>query len=271
MKNFIFLLLTFMLITSCSIDEDETATYDEFYGELSAHVPDEGCDVIIVANFGDYGQLHITNDNDNLFITVEANEGLALENIKLHIANDYSEFPTVGKGNLPPGQMEINEDLDPVVTYKNYEFSLADYNLEDDNIVIAAKVNFTDGSEYFSAWAGDIPGAQGNWFYLEYTVQQCPITEDPCENFYPNVERELCSSQVNNISLLGVTNYFKNQVFLNTNLSTITGTFTPNMQELLALIQEGGPVGEYRTVYTVDTPECGLVSFEIVARVSDCN
>lgn len=271
MKKLFILLLPMLVFTSCSIDEDETGIYENPITDLNAEVQNEGCDMIIVDYFGDYGEIHITNDNENLYITVAANEGLSLKNVKLHVADDYAGFPTVGNGNLPPGQMDINRSFHPAVENYTFTFSLEDYDFENDEIVIAAKADFTNGAQSSSSWAGDIPGPKGNWFYLTYDLQKCTVVEDPCANYYNNIYTSVCSGSVNNLTLLGVTNYFKNQIFLNTDLTTITGTFSPSMAEMLVLIQNGGLEGTYTTTYSVETSECGMVSFDITAEVSNCN
>ncbi|WP_324719422.1 hypothetical protein [Salinimicrobium sp. HB62] len=269
MKKLLLLLLPMLLLTSCSIEEPEVS--EDSIKDLNASFQAEGCDIVILEYFGDYGQLHITNDNENLYLLIAAEDGFALENLKLHIAEDYSGFPTVGKGNLPPGQMEINLDFSPSVQYHELVFSLEELNFGDNQkIVLAAKGDFTDGTESYASWVGDIQGPNGNWFYMNYDIQECPIVEDPCENYYSNVSSTLCTAQVDDISLLGVTNYYKNQIFLSTSLKTITGTFNPTMAELLDQIKSGSLAGEYNTVYTVDTPECGFVSFEISVLVNEC-
>lgn len=270
MKKLLLLLLPMLVFTSCSIEEDETGIYDDPITDLNATLQSEGCDIVIVESYKDFGQIHVTNDNENLYITIAANDGYLLENIKLHIADNYSGFPTVGKGNLPPGQMDINQNYNPSVEEHSFSFSLNEYAFEDNQIYIASKADFTDGTETFSSWAGDMPGAQGNWYYMEYNVQECSIVQDPCENYYDNVQKDLCSSEVDNISLTGVRNYFKNQVFQNTGLTTITGTFNPTMEEMLALIEADNLEGTYTTNYTVITQECGFVSFDISITVSEC-
>lgn len=270
MKKILFLLLPLLAFTSCSIDEDEMINLEDSLTELNASYLDEGCDMVIVDYFSDYGQIHVTNDNENLYITVAANDGYSLENVKLHIAEDYAEFPTVGNGNLPPGQMKINEEFSPAVEYHTFILLLEDYNFGDDQIVIASKADFTDDKGSYSSWAGNIPGLKGDWFYLEYEIQNCTIVEDPCENYYEDIFTSLCSSSVNNLNLLGVTNYFKNQIFLNTDLTAITGTFSPSMAEMMELIQNEGLEGTYTTTYSVETIECGVVSFDITVEVINC-
>lgn len=96
----------------------------------------------------------------------------------------------------------------------------------------------------------------------------CGEVEEPA--CIEDVFVELCSSEIDNPTLQGFTNYFRNLVFLNTDLTTITGTFSPSLAELHAQFLEEGPVGTWTTNYTVTVEGCGEVTFEVTAQVNDC-
>ncbi len=105
-------------------------------------------------------------------------ENFDLLNTKLHVANSELDFPTVGKGNLPPGQMEYNMDFDSNVKSHTFEFPLEDF---EGCIYIASQSTFSNGEDkvtYF--WVGDINVKYGNWSYFQYCIQECiPTCEEP--------------------------------------------------------------------------------------------
>ena len=274
MKKLLLLLLPMLVITSCSIQEDETGMYDDPIKDLNAIAQDEGCDIVIVKFFEDFGQIHVTNDNENLYITVAANEGYSLENIKLHIADEYSGFPTVGKGNLPPGQMDVNQNFSPFAQEHSFSFSLDEYNFEDNQIYIASKADFTNGKDTFSSWAGNLSGGQGNWNYMEYDVQECSIVQDPCENLYPDLENTVCLTSLNNLTLQGVKAYYNSMVSVNTDLSPSQGSYSPTLDEIFNEITDSNnqPItGSYSTIFSIETNNCGPISFELLVNINSCS
>lgn len=125
------------------------------------------------------------------------------------------------------------------------------------------------------------PSVGAGDYVITYTVDEsmkCVDGEDSTSfvisvkqaRAYNDVSVQLCSSAITNPTLQGLTNYYKNLVFLNTDQKTITGTFSPNMAELLNQFNESGGLGTFTTNYTFNT-ECGPVTIELAAQVSVCN
>lgn len=176
MKNII-LPIFILFLTSCSVEKEEFNEPPIQFSDLNAIVEIEGCEIDSY-NFENVGKIEVTNDAEKLYITVASTaEDFDLLNAKLHIANSESGFPTVGRGNLPPGNMEYNMDFDSNVKSHTFEFLLADL---EECIYIASQSTFSNGEDAVTAWVGDINVKYGNWSYFQYCIQECiPTCEDP--------------------------------------------------------------------------------------------
>lgn len=82
-----------------------------------------------------------------------------------------------------------------------------------------------------------------------------------------DIHVQICNTQINNPTVQGFTNFYKNQIFFNTNFTTITGTFSPTMAELVDQYNQSGGIGTFTTYYTVETAECGVVTMEVAVEV----
>lgn len=265
MKKYFLLPILGLFIVACSVDNQELDVTEDPFTSMNAVYEDiEPCGTPTTENFDDYGTITVSNNEDNLFVTVSAAAGSAIANTRLHIADDLADFPTVGQGNLPPGKMDHHVVFDPAAETYTFSFSLEEIN-NDGCITIASMTSFTNGG---TAWAGDNHVKYGNWSYFEYCLQECPGEQEPvCE--YNDINNQLCSSQIGNPTLLGFTNYYRNLIFLNTDLTNITGTFDPTIAELLSQYQEAGGIGTFTTNYTFES-ECGPRTFQLSVEVSDC-
>lgn len=118
-------------------------------------------------------------------------------------------------------------------------------------------------------------------YVITYTIDEstkCVAGEDTTSftinvkqaRIYNDVYKQLCSSAITNPTLQGLTNYYKNLVFLNTDQKTITGTFSPTMSELLEQFNQSGGIGIFATDYTFDS-ECGPVTMKLSVEVNNCN
>lgn len=255
-----------LFFIACSVDNEELIAPGDPFTSINAVYEDiETCGMPLTHNFGNSGKIIVSNSEDNLYVTVSAAAGSAIANTRLHLADDLADFPTVGEGNLPPGKMEHHVVFDPAAETYTFTFPLNEIN-NDGCLTIASMTSFTSGE---TIWAGDKHVKYGNWSYFEYCLQECPVVQEPvCE--YDDIFTELCSNEINDPTLLGFTNYYKNQIFLNTDLTTITGTFDPTMAELLSEYQDAGGIGTFTTNYTFET-ECGLRTIEVSVEVSACD
>ena len=84
------------------------------------------------------------------------------------------------------------------------------------------------------------------------------VTEGTVE--YDPIAVSLCSIEIDNATVEGFRNYFRNIIFRSTNLPS-GGTFTPTMEELLAQYEDN-PLSTFTTTYTVNTT-CGEASVQI--------
>lgn len=121
---------------------------------------------------------------------------------------------------------------------------------------------FSTNYTYTDATCGEVT------IEIAVTVRDCTIQDpSPCPE---DIFVELCSSEINNPTLRGFTNYYRNLIFLNTDETRITGTFSPTLAELFNQFEQEGPVGTFTTNYTVNIEGCGETTFEVAARVNEC-
>lgn len=190
MKNTILLPLLLMIFVGCSVDnEDELVPENgaqqleletNLFSTASATTVSSYCRPQTF-DIGKYGTLEVKHDGFDLFVTITANEGYDLVDTKLHLDSDETSFPLVGNGNLPPGQMADKTTFTSGTKSHTFTFDIIT-DLGGTLTSIASKTNFTDGTNTFSAWAGNEKGLSGNWFYLNYEIIAC------CEMAYAGVD-----------------------------------------------------------------------------------
>lgn len=168
----LFLPIVFLFVAACSVDNEDLDVQKTPFQEFNAVVQAEDCNVSTTThNFGSSGKIEVTNDADSLFVTITSTaENFDLVNTKLHVANSESDFPTVGKGNLPPGQMEHKVEFEPGVQSYTFTFPLSDFG---QCTYIASQSAFSDGETSTTSWAGDNAVKKGNWSYFQYCIQEC--------------------------------------------------------------------------------------------------
>lgn len=199
------LLLPFLVFcVGCSVDnedllvpENEMHTLDlqnNFLSEAAAMTTEEEFCGTATYAFSEYGDLQIKHDGFKVYVSITAREGYDLLDTKLHLGSGETAFPTVGQGNLPPGQMGHRYSFGPGTdSYTFPPFDIAD-DLWGRFLSIASKTTFTDGTNSFSSWTGPIKGNSGNWSYLNYQIKTCceiaeagdgiPNTKEITQAFY---------------------------------------------------------------------------------------
>ncbi|WP_324720698.1 gliding motility-associated C-terminal domain-containing protein, partial [Salinimicrobium sp. HB62] len=88
------------------------------------------------------------------------------------------------------------------------------------------------------------------------------VTEDPAEQTPIHVD--ICIIEINNPTVTGFTNFYKNLINSNTNFPT-GGTFNPSMEELVSNYNEN-PLATFTSVYSVSTA-CGEATVEVSVTV----
>lgn len=248
MKKFLFLSLIAITIIGCSVDNEELDFDAQQVLEKNAVFEIEGCEAQSL-DFGDSGELLVTNDEDYLYVTFSASPGNSLTKARLQIGNTLEDFPIVGQGNLPPGQMEHQKDFPSGVEAHTFVVPL---NLYEDCHYIAANAIFSGGSNSGSFWAGDLEGRRGNWSYFQYCTQTCTPVCEPVNAGADNSTTISFSEAAALESWDEVRNlYFS---LLGTSVPR-DGTFDPTIWALITEFNEQG-VGEYSTVYTIGEGEC---------------
>lgn len=252
MKKFLFLPLIAITFIGCSVDNEDLDFDPQQILEKNAVYEVEGCETQIW-DFENSGRIHVTNDENNLYITISASEERSLTKARLQVGNTLEDFPLVGQGNLPPGQMEHQEDFFSGIDSHTFVLPLSGYA---DCFYIAANAIFSSGSNSSSLWAGDLQGNRGKWSYFEYCKQICspgcdPVVDAGADNSItiPYSEAAAIESwdEVRKLYL----SLLEPQVPRN-------GTFDPTIWDLINRFNDedaGGP-GEYSTVYTIGEGEC---------------
>lgn len=248
MKNLkgLFLLLLFTGLTACSVEEvDENSEFG--IQEVNAVVEIPGCEVVSYS-FDQAGHIEVTNDQDSLYVSIISTNDHLLVSTKLHIANSPDNFPTVGQGNLPPGQMDQQENFDSGVEHVSYSYPLSDF---EGCIYLASQSSFVSGSESVTLWAGNISGKSGKWSYFEYCIQDCdPVCDIDAGS---NNTKTITYSEA--AALPSWDEVRKLYLRLLDDGVSNDGTFDPSIWDLINAFNENG-LGDYSTKYTIGEGEC---------------
>lgn len=245
----IYLLFTVLTFISCSVDNEDVLSAPNSFEGFNAVVETDGCESEYFS-FGNAGFIDVRNDTEFLYVTIVANDTYELTRTKLHIADSENNFPTVGQGNLPPGQMDHKEKFDSAVKSHDFKLSLSNY---EGCIYIASQSEFSNGADSETYWAGEINGNSGNWSYFEYCIQTCGPSA--CQiDAGPDDVWEISLSEA---KAIGSEDELKH-IYFNLLKTRNDGTFEPSFTEIVdAFWAEDGGVGEYPVTYTVTNPENG--------------
>lgn len=130
---------------------------------------------LIAGQHNDSGDVEITNDGDNLIITITTQDGWSLSESHVSVQDSEDNIPQTKKGNPIPGQFEYFQSYDPNVTESQYIIPLDDLP-EDLTIAVHTVVQQIVNDEVVSeetAWAeGERFVQKGNWgMYTSYGLQ----------------------------------------------------------------------------------------------------
>ena len=129
---------------------------------------------LIAGQHTDSGDVEITNDGENLIITITTQDGWSLSESHVSVQASVDDIPHTKKGNPIPGQFEYSQSYDPNVTEAQYIIPL-DGLPEDLTIAVHTVVQqiVDDVVAEETAWAeGDRFVQKGNWgMYTEYGLQ----------------------------------------------------------------------------------------------------
>ncbi|QCY68613.1 hypothetical protein FHG64_03950 [Antarcticibacterium flavum] len=261
MKKVLFFPLIAMLLIGCSVDNEELDFEPQQILEKNAVFEVEGCETQSL-DFNDSGEIYITNDDTNLYITISAQPGNSLSKARLQLGNTLQDFPLVGQGNLPPGQMEHQEDFSPGVDSHTFIFPLSSY---EECFYIAANAIFSNGTNSSSLWAGDLQGPKGNWSYFEYCVQSC----DPaCEGVSAGSNNSTTITESQAAAIPSWDEVRKMYVSLLDPGVPTNGTFDPSIWNMIYDWQERR-TGEFTLKYTITVGDCTDSVFLTVNVVPD--
>ena len=268
MKRIFLLAVVGLSSIACSVESDELDFNANEFQELNAAVEVAGC-TAETYEFGEAGIIEVINNDENLYVSIVANEGYSLVNTRLHIAADFEDFPTVGNGdNLPPGQMAFHEP-NPDSDKHTFVLDLEDYPK---TILIASNSIFSKGGNSESLWAGGTAvGKKGKWSYFQYEIKDCKPTS--CEGLAGEDNYEGNYLSVEDIYGWGVED-LEEYIF-----STLLdegvprgGDFDPTLESIVDRFtigaEAGGvPDGKFEGTYTITTEDGCTDSVKIGATV----
>ena len=131
---------------------------------------------LIAGQYTDSGDVEITNDGENLIITITTQDGWSLNESHVSVQASVGDIPHTKKGNPIPGQFEYSQSYDPNVTEAQYIIPLDDLSESDLIIAVHTVVQQIVNDEVVAeetAWAeGNRFVQKGNWgMYTEYGLQ----------------------------------------------------------------------------------------------------
>ena len=269
MKKVTLLFILGISTVACSVDPNELIIIEHELGELNASSEINVCEPETFT-FDQVGKIDVTNDDPNLFVKAVALEGYSLIDFKLHVANEFEDFPIVGQGNLPPGQMEHQRSFSPGKSDDTFTLSLGGLN---DCVLIAAKATFQKENDIVEVWAGledGNAGDAGNWYYFEYCERECVVTTCNAGSnntiTVPLSRASVYFSQTHPKDATKLIHFFKDRVI--TEDADYPGSFEPSLLTLINQFNSGNGVDTYSTVYTVTNGEC-VDSAELTINVYD--
>lgn len=108
-----------LLALSCEKDQQEQLSYNQVDPELKLDV--NGCQVVtdlIAGKQYDVGDIIITNDLENIYVTYLMNEpGWYLKETQMHVAGDVSGIPQTRRGNPKVGNFDYQMEHDMAYEY----------------------------------------------------------------------------------------------------------------------------------------------------------
>jgi len=130
---------------------------------------------LIAGQHIDSGDIEITNDGDNLIISISTQDGWSLSESHVSVEASEEDIPQTKKGNPKPGQFEYSESHEPNVTTFEYVIPISELP-EDLTIAVHTVVQQIVDDEVVeeeTAWAeGDRFVQKGNWgMYTSYGLQ----------------------------------------------------------------------------------------------------
>lgn len=241
--------------SACSVDQYEL-DQDQIQimnATVSATVPGDVC-LSDEYDLNGAGTVSITNNENFLYVTVTATSGNSLTDTRLHVSQNYQDFPLVGKGNFPLDAMEFQESFSSAIHTYTFEVDLSKF--EGNNIVIASNSSLIDRKGNISSyWVGDRHVKYGNWYYLNYGIKTCEIVNDcTISAGDPNTGYKLKSEADAVGEYQQVTQWYLD--LLDEGVSR-HGTFDPTINYIVNYYNYiGRKAGEYKTIYTVTDGDC---------------
>ena len=251
MKKIITFLVIGMMV-SCSVEEIENQPIDQI--DQNYVVALNGECIEDVLNFPEGGSVAVTNDNDNIYLSVSANSGYELSKVRFQVSESISDFPTENNGSLNPQKLTSINSFKKGVT--NHTFSVEKTSNAEVNIAINVTFKRKSGPTV-SGWAGESSGGNGSWKYFKYTI--CAEQSDPCAGITAGEDKIKVLTLSEAKAIPNADKVKKLYLSLLDSGVPLNGTFDPTILEIIDAFDSegsGGIIGDYTTTYTITEGDC---------------
>lgn len=244
---------------ACSVEEEVPESVMSPVQEIDALYELDGC-TIEKFDYGQLGQIEVRHNRDSLFILIEALEGATITATNLHLADTFSDFPTVGKGNLQVRNMEFQKSFDPAVTEYRFQFPIGDF---EGSVLIASNTELLKEGVTESFWAGDVLVQTGNWAYFEYEVTEHPVNAGADNSTTITLKEAQAIPSWDEVRKL-----YTSLLEPGVPEGQFVGSFNPTIDEIITRFNAEG-AGVYSTTYTIGEGDCTDSVFLTVNIVED--
>ncbi len=260
MKKHLLLLIVAFSFNACSIEEVQESENSPVQ-EIDALFEVDGC-TIEKFEFGQSGKIEVRHNRDSLYVLIEAYDGFTITATSLHLAAAFSDFPTVGKGNLQVKNMEFQESFDPAVDHYTFQFPVSNF---EGVVSIASYTEFLTEGGKEAFWAGDIMVQTGKWAYFDYMISEHPY------NAGGDKSRDIGLTEAQAIgSWDEVRKLFTYMLDPGVPEGQFVGSFNPTIDEIIERFNAEG-TGVYSTIYTIGEGECNdsvILTVNVVDDIS---
>ena len=247
MKKILLLVLSAFCLGACSVDTVETDMADAQLVILDATYSVDGCNTSTF-DFDMAGKIEVKNDRDFIYVKILATGDYELVQSYLHIAADFSGFPTTKNGGIIINNMDNKLSFSPVVKEFTYKFPIDSFG---DSFIVGAYSIFQLGNKKNNFWAGDLEA--NKWSYFEYILNEHPYNAGADNSAEINISAAHALPSWDEVRKV-YTSMLEPGVLE----GQFVGSFEPSIWDIINKFNDPlkGGVGAYTTVYTIGEGEC---------------
>ena len=258
----IIVLLIMGMLASCSINEENDIN-DYQIDEKFLTVTANDCPVESF-EFEKGGSVTVMNDNENIYLILEANQNFEISKFYYQVADSPTDFPTEVNGRLNPRKLIKINTLDKGVT--NYVLTIEKEEMSFFSIAIYGEFKQKAGPTV-AGWAGDVLGGDGSWVYFDFSP--CDQQSDPCTEFSAGDDKIKVLTLTEAIAIPDIRRVKETYLGMLDSGVPLNGTFEPTIEEIVEAFDSegsGGITGDYTTIYIITNEDC-VDSVELTLRI----